>query len=123
MIDIADVAAVAVAVITQPGHEGKTYMLTGSTAPTMADVAIALSKAVGRTIAYTSPPLPIARLMMRFAGGMDWWLSGQVTDLFAAIRKGAEAEVSGDVQMLVGHPQTRLETYLSQRLDFWLGRH
>ena len=123
MIDIADVAAVAAAVITQPGHEGKTYMLTGSTAPTMADVAIALSKAVGRTIAYTSPPLPIARLMMRFAEGMDWWLSGQVTDLFAAIRKGAEAEVSGDVQMLVGHPQTRLETYLSQRLDFWLGRH
>ncbi len=122
MIDIADVAAGAVAVITQPGHEGKTYTLTGSTAPTMGDVAVTVGKSLGRTIAYTSPPLPIARLMMRFAGGMDWWLSGQVTDLFAAIRKGAEAEISGDVPMLIGRPQTSLETYLSQRLDFWQDR-
>ena len=122
MIDIADVAAIAAAVIAQPGHEGKTYTLTGSTAPTMSDVAVALGKSLGRLIAYTSPPLPIARLMMRFAGGMDWWLSGQVTDLFAAIRKGAEAEISPDVSLLIGRPQTSLETYLSQRLDFWRER-
>jgi NAD(P)H dehydrogenase (quinone) len=122
MIDIADVAAVATSVITQPDHEGKIYTLTGAAAPTMADVAAALSKAMGRTISYISPPLLMARLMMRFAGGMDWWLSGQIVDLFSAIRKGAEAEISGDVPPLLGRPQISLETYFVSRLDFWLER-
>lgn len=122
MIDIADVAAVAAAVLIQPGHAGKTYTLTGSAAPTMADVASALTKALGRNIAFSSPPLPIARLMMRFAGGMDWWLSGQVTELFAAIRKGAEAEISGDAPSLLGRTQISLEIYIDRRLDFWLER-
>jgi uncharacterized protein YbjT (DUF2867 family) len=120
MIDIADVAAVATCVITQPNHDRKTYTLTGAAALTMVDVAGALSKNSGRAISYINPPLPIARLMMYFAGGMDWWLSGKITDLFGAIRQGAEAVVHHDVQALLGREPVSIETYISNRSDFWL---
>lgn len=122
MIDIADVAAVATVVMTQPHHEGQTYSLTGAVALKMADIAAALSKFVGSNITYTNPPLPIARLMMRVVGGMDWWLSRQVTDLFAAIREGGEAEITSDVPYLLGRPQISLETYIATRSDFWVKR-
>ncbi len=119
MIDIADVAAVAADVMIQSGHEGKTYLLTGPSAPMMKDVAALLSTATGRKIMFTNPPLYLARLMMRFAGGMDWWLSGQVTALFAAIRNGAEGEVYDDAARILKRPTTSLETYIDRRLEFW----
>jgi uncharacterized protein YbjT (DUF2867 family) len=122
MVDIADVAAASVRVMIEPGHDGQTYTLTGATAPAMADVATALSKTMGHKIAYMSPPLFAARLMMRFAGGMDWWLSGYVSALFAAIQKGAEADISDDAARLIGRRQIDLEAYLANRADFWLDR-
>jgi NAD(P)H dehydrogenase (quinone) len=122
MIDVADVAAVVAKALTETGHTGRTYTLTGPTALTFSEVAHQLSIATTRTIGYTSPPLPIARLMMRFAGGMDWWLSGQVTDLFAAIRKDAEAHVTDDIRQILGRSPTNLESYVRNFVDFWSER-
>src|SRR5205085_6797272 len=46
-IDVADIAGVALSVLTSAGHEGKTYPLTGPEALTMAEVAERLSAATG----------------------------------------------------------------------------
>src|SRR5256884_2882108 len=51
-IDIGDIAEVAVAALTGPGHEGKIYPLTGPAALSMAEVAEKLSAATGKTIRY-----------------------------------------------------------------------
>ena len=37
--DVRDIAAVAVRTLTDPGHEGKTHVITGSEALTFTDVA------------------------------------------------------------------------------------
>jgi uncharacterized protein YbjT (DUF2867 family) len=47
-----DIAAVAVAVLTGWGHEGKTYVITGPEAFTYADAAEKLSSAIGRRVTY-----------------------------------------------------------------------
>jgi uncharacterized protein YbjT (DUF2867 family) len=51
-VDIDDIAKVACAVLTTPGHEGKTYAMTGPEALTMADVAGRIGDAIGRPVRY-----------------------------------------------------------------------
>lgn len=51
-IDIADIAKIAHAVLTTAGHEGKTYVMTGPEALTMADAARHISAAIGRPVTY-----------------------------------------------------------------------
>src|ERR1700690_3843484 len=51
-IDVGDVAEVAATVLTNSGHEGKIYPITGPEALTMADVAKKLSISTGRSIRY-----------------------------------------------------------------------
>jgi uncharacterized protein YbjT (DUF2867 family) len=59
-IDIRDIAAVAVKVLSSGGHEGKAYPLTGPQALTNSQIAEKLSRALGRTIRYVDlAPVPI----------------------------------------------------------------
>ncbi|HWT23871.1 MAG TPA: NAD(P)H-binding protein, partial [Solirubrobacteraceae bacterium] len=51
-VDADDVADAAVAALTEPGHAGRVYELTGPRALSHADVAVELSAATGRSIAY-----------------------------------------------------------------------
>ncbi len=51
-IDIDDIAQVAYRVLTAPGHEGKTYSMTGPQALTMSDIARDISDAIGKPVRY-----------------------------------------------------------------------
>ncbi|GMA30137.1 NAD(P)H-binding protein [Litorihabitans aurantiacus] len=53
-IDADDIAAVAATALTQDGHAGREYELTGPRALTFQDAARELSAATGRTITYTA---------------------------------------------------------------------
>jgi len=60
-IDPRDIAAVAVAALTKPGHEGKAYDLTGPEALTMAEQVKAISHAIGKPLAFVDVPEAAAR--------------------------------------------------------------
>lgn len=51
-VDIDDIAKVAYAVLTTPGHEGQTYAMTGPEALSMADVAGRIGDAIGKPVQY-----------------------------------------------------------------------
>ncbi len=51
-VDVDDIADVAVAALTEDGHTGRLYELTGPRLLTFAEVAAELSKATGRDIVY-----------------------------------------------------------------------
>ncbi|GAA4600842.1 SDR family oxidoreductase [Actinoallomurus liliacearum] len=51
-VDIDDIAKVAYAVLTTPGHEGKIYPMTGPEALTMAEAAQHISEAIGKPVRY-----------------------------------------------------------------------
>jgi uncharacterized protein YbjT (DUF2867 family) len=52
IVDVRDIAAVAAAALTQSGHEGKVYDITGPEALTHAEMASLLSEALGRQITF-----------------------------------------------------------------------
>ena len=51
-VDVRDIAAVAGVALTEQGHDGKTYTITGPAAVTHSGMASALSKAIGRPVAF-----------------------------------------------------------------------
>src|SRR5487761_954927 len=96
-VDIGDLAEVAIAVLTSPGHEGKTYPLTGPESLSMSEVAEKLSAATGKTIRYVDVP-PEEANKARLAAGMPPYLAEGLDELFAERRKGKESKVVADDQ-------------------------
>src|SRR5215212_65413 len=54
MIDARDIGEVAAKVLTEEGHEGEVYTLTGPAAISFYDVAEALSEVLGKEVSYTN---------------------------------------------------------------------
>ena len=55
-VDVDDIADVIVAALTEPGHEGEIYEVTGPRLLTFAGIARELSAAIGREITYARVP-------------------------------------------------------------------
>jgi uncharacterized protein YbjT (DUF2867 family) len=102
-VDAADVAAVAAAVLTQDGHEARSYLVTGAEALSMNDVAALLSTALGRTIRYRDVPIEAARAGLRAQGISDWQIE-QMRGSAEAFAAGEVAEVTDVVVRLTGRP-------------------
>lgn len=71
-IDVRDVGTAAVTVLTQPGHEGKAYTLTGLEALTYHQAAVILSEAVGKPITYVPLSEAEARQRIQAMGQPDF---------------------------------------------------
>ena len=101
-VDVRDIAAVAAVTLTEPGHEGTTYTVTGPSAITHADMAAALTTALGRDVTFTDVP-PEA-----FATKLDgilppWQIQGLLED-YAHYRRGEAAAVSPATPEITGKP-------------------
>jgi uncharacterized protein YbjT (DUF2867 family) len=101
MIDPRDVAAAAAALLSSPGHEGRTYLVTGPEAITFTEAAAGLSAATGRGIEFTDIPGEAAEQAM-IAGGVPAFAAGQIVRIFAQLRQGADRRVTATVQALTG---------------------
>ena len=112
-IDIGDIAEVAIAVLTTPGHEGKTYPLTGPEALTMAEVAEKLSAATGKAIQYINIAPEEAR-QANLANGMPPYRADALFELFAERRKGKEAQVSTVIPDVFGWQPTRFDEFAAR---------
>jgi uncharacterized protein YbjT (DUF2867 family) len=117
MVDVRDVAAVAAHCLTEPGHAGRTYTLTGPQAHGFADVTEKLTELLGLKIGYTSPPAPVARLVMPFLTGMPRWKTNLLVDLMVAIRNGAQLQVTSDVADITGEEPRTLHAFLKEHLE------
>jgi uncharacterized protein YbjT (DUF2867 family) len=101
MIDPRDVGAAAVAVLSAPGHEGQTYLLTGPRAITYDEVAAGLSAATRRRVEFVDIPGDAAYQAM-IGDGMPGFVAEQIVAMFARLRQGAGAQVSPAVETLTG---------------------
>jgi uncharacterized protein YbjT (DUF2867 family) len=101
MIDPRDVGAAAAAVLSSPGHEGHTYLLTGPRAITYAEVAAGLSAATASRVEFIDVPGDAAYQAMT-ADGMPGFVAGQIVTMFAMLRQGVAAQVSPAVETLTG---------------------
>jgi uncharacterized protein YbjT (DUF2867 family) len=119
-IDVGDIADVAVAALTGSGHEGKTYPLTGPEAQSMAEVAAKLSAVTGRTIRYVNVT-PEEAMQAQRAAGVPPYTVEALAELFAERRKGKEAQVYPTVEILLGRPATRFDTFAARHAAIFRG--
>jgi uncharacterized protein YbjT (DUF2867 family) len=117
MVDTRDVGAVAAALLTQPGHEGDAYDLTGPEALSYEDVASKLSGVMGRQIRYIDvPDEAVAGALSGF--GLGDWLVGTLVELFADYRRSGEdgyaAQVTETIERLTGRPPRSLDQLLTE---------
>jgi uncharacterized protein YbjT (DUF2867 family) len=87
MVDVRDLATVALKTLTEKGHEGKTYEITGAESLSYHDVAAKLSKALGKTVKYVPADPSDARLAMA-KGGVPDWLADALIELHAFSASG-----------------------------------
>lgn len=100
-VDARDVAAVAFKTLTEDGHEGKAYELTGPQALSYHDVARELSSALGREVKYVEIPVEAARAAM-VSMGMPEWTADTLVELFNFYRDGRAVPVRDTVREVAG---------------------
>jgi len=101
VVDIRDIAAVAVIVLAATGHECKSYALTGSEAVTNGQVAEKLSRIAGGKISYVDlPPTEFKKALL--SGGMSEWSADALLDLQRLYREGKASLLTDDVERLTG---------------------
>ena len=79
-VDVRDIAAVAASCLTETGHEGKIYEVTGPISIGYSDIAATLSQVLGRTINYVDIPVAAAKSSM-LEMGMPAWLADALKEL------------------------------------------
>jgi uncharacterized protein YbjT (DUF2867 family) len=117
MVDTRDVAAVAAAVLTEPGHAGARYDITGPEALSYADVAAKLTSATGRQITYAGAPDDAVRHAL-LGAGLDEWFATALVGLYQDYRRsgadGYAAQVTRTVERLTGRPARSLDDLLAE---------
>lgn len=100
-VDLADVADVVVAALTEDGHHGMTYELTGPRLVMFSEAAALISAASGRPVRFERvTPQECTRRMV--AEGVPLGEAEALTDLFARILDGRNAHVTDDVKRVIG---------------------
>ena len=101
LVDIEDVAAVTVAALTEDGHEGKTYEITGPEAISYAECAAILSEELGREVRYRSVSDDHARRALAMAGiGPE--AAHALVEIDGLFREGFGAPVTDIVERVTG---------------------
>jgi uncharacterized protein YbjT (DUF2867 family) len=102
-IDEHDIAAVAVAALTQPGHEGQAYELTGPVAISAAEQVAVLGEVLGRPLRFVDVPERAAVEDMR-QRGMPAVMADAVLALTRLGSPDHVPAVSPWVERLTGRP-------------------
>jgi uncharacterized protein YbjT (DUF2867 family) len=113
MVDLRDVAAVAVKALTEPGHTGKTYVLTGSEALSYTDIAQELSAAIGHPIYYNSPS-PEAFKQSLIQSGQPAAAADLMNIMYERESQNHSAEVTHAVQEVTGKPPIAFDQFAQE---------
>jgi len=119
IIDIEDIADVAVAALTEEGHKGRLYEVTGPRLMTFAEMAEVLGQATGRPIRHVPISFEDFHANVAAAGG-DF-----VADVFTAIARetldGRNAHTTDGVMRALGRPPRDFAEFAGDaaRADTW----
>lgn len=110
-----DFAEAAVAVLTNEGHQGKTYELAGDTAYTLTDLASEISKQTGKTIPYKNlPESDYASALKSF--GVPEGFAFAIAGWDVSASKGDLFDDSHQLSKLIGRATTPLAQTVKETL-------
>jgi uncharacterized protein YbjT (DUF2867 family) len=117
MADTRDVAAVAAVALTEPGHTGAHYDVTGPEALSYSDVAAKLTRVMGRRISYIGASDSAVRQAL-LGAGLTGWFADALVGLYQDYRRsgtgGYAAQVTGIIQRVTGRPARSLDDLLGE---------
>ena len=118
-IDARDIAAVGVKALTEAGHHGQAYVLTGARAYTRYEVAEVISQATGKTVTYQ--PITEEQLQsgMTSVGAPEVYTM-LMTGAYQDVRAGHMAAVTDTVERVTGRAPISLEQFAQDYRDVWL---
>jgi uncharacterized protein YbjT (DUF2867 family) len=116
LVDEEDVAEVAAAALTQNGHEGKKYVLTGPKAVTYSEIANALASRLGKPVNYIDIEPAQAKQAM-VAAGLPDWVADFINDLRELEKSGGASGPTPDIQNLLGRAPRTLEESIDATLS------
>ncbi|MEW2579893.1 NAD(P)H-binding protein [Streptomyces syringium] len=115
-VDLEDVAAVAVAALTEDGHTGQVYEMSGPRAVNLETAVAEIAEATGRPIRYVPVTVDRFTAELRQEG-----LSAEDAELWAAalnpIRGGLEAKVSDGVRRALGRDPRDFAEFVKDAAD------
>jgi uncharacterized protein YbjT (DUF2867 family) len=109
-VDVEDIADVAVAALTEDGHAGEIYALTGPRMLTFAEAVDEIARTTGREIRYTQIPSEAFAAGIAESGAPDdiAWL---LDYLFSTVLDGRNAHICDGVQRALGREPTDFAEY------------
>ena len=109
-VDVDDIAEVVVVALTEPGHAGEIYEVTGPRLMTLEDVAYELTEAASRKITYLQIPHDAFVAGVRDSGAPDEvvWMMDY---LFSTVLDGRNAHLSDGIQRALGRPPKDFADY------------
>jgi uncharacterized protein YbjT (DUF2867 family) len=110
IVDVRDIAAVAATALTESGHEGKIYDVTGPDALTHMDIAAQLSDVLGRQVTFVDIPESAMREAL-IAHGFPEWQADGLTEDYAHYRRREASNVSSTVPDVTGRPARSFLTF------------
>lgn len=121
-IDVRDIAAVAVKVMTESGHENRAYALTGGKALDYYEVAEIFTNVLGRRIVYSNPSIFKFALRM-YRRGLEAEFIAVMIGIYTTVRLGLAATVTEDVRHLLQRAPISMEEFVWDYREFWALGH
>jgi uncharacterized protein YbjT (DUF2867 family) len=109
-VDVRDIAAVAAVALTDSGHQGKTYTITGPAAVTHAEMARAIASAIGRDVTFIDVPPEAFAGALTADGVPSWQVDGLLED-YAHYARGEAASVHSSVRDVTGVDSRDVRTF------------
>lgn len=116
-VDTRDIAAVAAAALTTSKLDGQAYALTGPEALDRHEVAAIFARSLDRPVAYVSPTDEQFRAALKDVAPPSY--VELLSALYGQVRAGATAQLSDDVERVLGRPPTSFAQFVRDYLHVW----
>ena len=115
-IDAQDIGAVAATVLTEPGFDGETLVLTGPRAVTYREVAELIGAARRQQIELMEIT-PAQFRESQLARGVEPWEAEHFEEMFQIFRDSGSSQLSEDVERVTGQAPGTIENYLERQTE------
>jgi uncharacterized protein YbjT (DUF2867 family) len=118
-IDVRDIAAVAVKVLSEENHLNRAYALTGSEALTYQQVADLFTEVTGQKFTYSDPSVIRFALRMR-RRGLAWKFIMVMIALYSVAKLGKAGQITDELPRLLGREPISMKKYIEDHKTIFL---
>lgn len=118
-IDARDIAAVAVQALTEDGHHGQAYTITGAQAYDRYQVAQTIAQATGKDVRYVPIDDAQFRASMTAFGAPQAYIE-LLSNIYIPLRAGLMEPMADTVQRVLDRAPITLEQFAADHRDAWL---